>query len=150
MTRTSSGRLQRVSRDGRLETEWKGVGETARPEALAVGPSGNLYVGDSFNGRVDRSSLDGAHLGMVLGAEIGGRKPRIDANGAGSDDRLVVADEAEQRLILVGADGTVQTVTAVSLGLGERPGFGAVAFDPSGAVLVTVKDEARVLRLRLG
>jgi hypothetical protein len=44
----------------------------------------------------------------------------------------------------------VQTVPAASLGVGPVTGYGAVAFDPSGAILVAVKDRGRVLRLTIG
>jgi len=147
---SNSGRIQRLSPEGVVETEWTAVGGTPRPNVLAVSPNRSLYVADAFAGRVDRYSLDGEHLGAVIGPEVDGRRPRIAAMAAGPDDRLVVADEGEKRLILVGADGTVQTCSASSLGLGEKASLGAVAFDPSGAALVTVKDEARVLRVRLG
>ena len=38
--------LQRLSADAQLEKEWTAASGATRPEALAVGPSGQLYVGD--------------------------------------------------------------------------------------------------------
>ena len=87
---------------------------------------------------------------MVFGPEVDGRKTRIEAIAAGPGDRLMVAEGAEQRLILVGANGAVQAVTGASVGLGPKSGFGAVAFDPFGAVLVTATEAARVSRLTFG
>jgi hypothetical protein len=71
--------------------------EGDRSDVLAIGPSGQLYVADSFDGRVDRYNLDGDHLGTVLGPDVDGRKPRVVSIAVGLDDRRLVADDAEKR-----------------------------------------------------
>lgn len=55
--------LQKFTNDGRFITAWhswgSGKGQFSGPWAVAIGPSGDVYVGDYFNQRVQRFSADG-------------------------------------------------------------------------------------------
>jgi sugar lactone lactonase YvrE len=151
LSTAAAGQIRRLGTDGQVEVVWKVAGAMARPGPLAVGSSGSLYVADRTDGHVDRYSPDGQHLGMVIGPEVDGRKMQVAAMTVGPDGRLVVADEAEPRLVLVHASGgQVETIALSSLELRSEWKPGALAIDSNGRILVSLLDEGLVLRLTLG
>ena len=59
----AAAQLQKFTSDGRFLTGWhswgSGKGQFSGPWAVAIGPTGDVYVGDYFNQRVQRFSADG-------------------------------------------------------------------------------------------
>jgi protein kinase-like protein/NHL repeat-containing protein len=125
-------RVRRVRPDGRITTVagtglpgFSGDGgpganaEVAGPNAVAVGPDGVVYVGDTLNRRVRRIGADGV-ISSVVGSgpvypgdglkatEASLLDPRMAR--VGPDGLTYIADAGDNRIRRVERDGTMSTV----------------------------------------
>lgn len=92
----TDGRLVRIA-DGRAESFAEGL---AKPEGLDVGPFGGLYVAEHDpEGRILRFNLTGQM--EVIGSVVNGEGLRVLSDGS-----ILVAETSEDRLLLVGPDGS--------------------------------------------
>ena len=147
-------RIRRIAPDGRVSTFAggergfaDGTGASARfdsPSALALDPSGMLYVADTGNNAVRRIAPDGRVTtlagdgtpgfadGPARGARFNG-PIGVAVDGGG---RVIVADTYNDRIRLIEVDGTVRTL-AGSGEPGAVDGSGPAArFDtPSGVAV---------------
>ncbi len=160
--------VKRFSPDGTFQGEWGGYGtEPGRFGAtsgtgtatatsgtvggiggIAVGPGGDVYVLDSFNGRVEQFSSGGTYKRSVDGFDTG-----INGGVAIEGDQLYVADQNNDRIerFVLGADGApafAGQFGSSGSGDGQLSKPQGVAVDPGGAhdVFVADDDNHRVQR----
>lgn len=88
----------------------------SRPEGLAVGPDGSLYVVEPLQGRIRKVNTDGVVTTIVdeETSDVDLRLPSRIAVGLGGN--LYVTDAGNNRVVKIDAEGNVATVT----GTGER------------------------------
>ena len=184
---TGNNRVRMISPNGTITTV-AGTGEAGyagdggvatqavlnSPQALAVDAEGNLYVADSFNGRVRRVDLDGV-ITTIAGDGVqgysgdGGPATQAGLNfatgplsGAGQAlaldmaGDLFVADGGNNRVREVDVGGVIRTVAGAG-----QPGYAggrvspssaldlplSVALDSAGVVYVADADNGRVREL---
>ncbi|WP_064747677.1 NHL repeat-containing protein [Lysobacter antibioticus] len=149
-----NNRIRRIAPDGQVvsfaggtEGFADGSGAAAKfhtPSGLAFDRSGNLYVADTGNHAIRRISPQGV-VSTVAGTGIAGYRdgPGAQAQFDGpvgvavaADGRIFVADTYNDRIRVIGRDGSVATVAG-----GAHPGFadgaGALArFDTPTALAV--------------
>ncbi|MGB0102442.1 MAG: SMP-30/gluconolactonase/LRE family protein, partial [Nocardioides sp.] len=108
------------------------TGSTAngKPEGIAIDTNGDILVSNTQNNRVERYSTSGQLLGTVATPSL--NKPGgLLVTGTGDSRRLWIADANNNRVVVLDADGGVET-TFGSTGAGEgqlsKPR--GVAFDP--------------------
>lgn len=85
----------------------EGLGDFARPTAVAVAPSGDVYVADGYDhGRVVRFDPDGCALGSFGERGVGrGQFETPHGIAIGADGRVYVADRDNARVQVFEADG---------------------------------------------
>jgi DNA-binding CsgD family transcriptional regulator/sugar lactone lactonase YvrE len=184
---TGNNRVRMISPNGTITTV-AGTGEAGyagdggvatqavlnSPQALAVDAEGNLYVADSFNGRVRRVDLDGV-ITTIAGDGVqgysgdGGPATQAGLNfatgplsGAGQAlaldmaGDLFVADGGNNRVREVDVGGVIRTVAGAG-----QPGYAggpvspssaldlplSVALDSAGVVYIADADNGRVREL---
>lgn len=99
-------RIQRFAADGAYLGKWGGIGYGVPgkwpgwfrlAKALAVDPSGNVYVADAFNHRIQKFTADGQSLGVWSGDRV--PPLRYPAGiAAGNAGALFVSDFFENRI----------------------------------------------------
>jgi hypothetical protein len=118
-----------------------GIGTAARfnePQGVAVDSSGNIYVGDTFNGTVRKIAPDGAV--STLAGSIAGFGGSADGKGsaalfylplgvaADSSSNVYVADAYNSTVRKITPDGTVTTLAGMARVRGSDDGTGSSAF----------------------
>ncbi|HET6873642.1 MAG TPA: hypothetical protein VFH70_02625 [Acidimicrobiales bacterium] len=139
----------------------------SRPEAMAVGPGGNLYVADPGRNQI-LEFLPGGHFVVVAGTgrrgALGDGGPALDASlsdpsgmAFSSSGTLYFADQGNRRVRAVSTDGTIDTVagggtegSAGFVAAGTPAGQASfspadVAFGPGGRLYIATGEQ--VLRL---
>ncbi len=161
-------RVRRVRRDGVIETAagtgyggFAGDGGAATaaklrgPTAIAVDPSGNLYIADAENGRVRRVNPAGtittvAGSGKKRPTSTGDGQPaatafldRLQALAAGADGTVYLITDSQ--IHSVGADGILRAVAGTAVG-GLTPADGVVATSArlSGTFSLSLDSSGRV------
>jgi predicted membrane-bound mannosyltransferase/sugar lactone lactonase YvrE len=147
---TGNHRIEKFSPEGELLTTWGGFANAAlgdapggtfnEPWGIAVGPTGDVFVADTWNHRVQWFSPDGEFKGM-LGTEglgqgedafWGPRDVAVDAEG-----RIFVADTGNKSIKVYNAQGAF---LAQFGGAGYLPGSldepVGLAIDGSGRIYV--------------
>ena len=124
---------------GRLifETEWGGRGERPGqffdPSGIDVGPDGRVYVADSGNARLQVFTPDGEHLAtwpLPNSSRPTGLVVRADGV-------TLVADFTGDRILVLGADGTIQDAWAGGTDeVADLAAPSGIALTPSGTVVV--------------
>jgi tripartite motif-containing protein 71 len=147
--------------EGTLQAKWgAGEGDGAagsspgafdHPEALAIAPSGNVYVADTRNNRVVELSPAGSVITeWGAKANVAGhlRSPAgiaVDAAG-----RVYVADSEDDRIAVFEADGRFLEKWGLrGTAPGEMSQPSAIAVDCGGAVYVADTNNNRVQRFNL-
>jgi hypothetical protein len=118
-----------------------GIGTAARfnePQGVAVDSSGNIYVGDTFNGTVRKIAPDGTVT--TLAGSIAGFGGDSDGKGsaalfylplgvaADSSSNVYVADAYNSTVRKITPDGTVTTLAGMARVRGSDDGTGSSAF----------------------
>nr|WP_154890261.1 S-layer homology domain-containing protein [Paenibacillus xylanexedens] len=164
---TSNHRIQKLNKSTNTWSEWKkvgggngsGLGEFYNPFGVAVDSSGNVYVADSGNHRIQKLTLstntwsewkkDGGGTGTSLGEFNTPYGVAVDLNG-----NVYVADSGNHRIQKL----TLSTNTwsewkkvggGNGSGLGEFSVPGAVAVDLNGNVYVADSGNHRIQKLTL-
>lgn len=164
---TGNNAIRRISPAGDVSTvagggasgQADGVGGDARfngPIGVAVGPTGLIYVADTYNDRIRRVTPDG-RVSSVAGSGLFGSTdgPAAEARfdtpcGVAVDqrnNRIYVADTGNNAVRLISPDGMVTTVTPLPEGGLFRPT--AIAIDPAGTLYVT-DEGGRIVEIRPG
>jgi predicted membrane-bound mannosyltransferase/DNA-binding beta-propeller fold protein YncE len=131
-------------------------GQLSGPRGLAIAPSGELYVADAMNHRVQRFSADGLLLGewgTFAAAPEGGEAPPGTFNepwdvAVGPDGTVYVADTWNHRVQRFTADGEHLSSFGSFGQTGEPTAFWgprAIAVDDDGRVFVTDTGNKRVV-----
>lgn len=102
--------------DGGLATD----AQITRPQDMAFGPDGNLYIADSFSNRIRRIGSDGVITTVAGSGERGfsgdgglATEAKLDSPhgiSLGSDGSLYIADTHNHRIRRVSPDGFISTV----------------------------------------
>ncbi len=134
-----------------------GDGQFHEPWGVAVAPSGEIVVADTWNGRIQVFTADGVFLRafgrfgrVVPGADEADEPWLFGPRGLAvtADGELVVADTGNRRLLVVSLTGERRRVAGPDIGwppaLNEPTG---VTWDPGGSLLVADLWNQRVLRL---
>jgi uncharacterized protein (TIGR03437 family) len=160
---SANGRIRRVGPEGTITT-FAGNGTAAPPTSpfptgVAVTPSGDLYFTDSSQHRLRRLSTAGV-LSTVAGTGISGFAgdggPASAAQlatpyGVAADSlgNIYVADAGNNRIRMIGLDGTISTVagdgTAATLGFPM-----GVAVDAAGSIYIAEASGQRICKLSGG
>ena len=119
-----------------------------RPEGLAIDSTGNLYIADAFNNRIQKFDINNNYMATINSAE------GINlANPAGvavdSQDNLYISDGPNNRVIVCNKNGNVIRV------IGSKDGhlFNEpldVAVDSSGNVFITDFRNFRISKIDTG
>jgi outer membrane protein assembly factor BamB len=140
---TGNFRIQHFDAERRLIGAWGGFGQEngqfAIPFALDLDADGNVYV-TSGNGNIQVFTRDGAYL-RTIGEPGSGDGQLANAGLAVSDDRLLVADWDNHRIVVFDLDGTFRENWAV----GEIRDPNAIDVTEDGTVLVTAGNHVWVL-----
>ncbi|MEE9216121.1 MAG: flippase activity-associated protein Agl23 [Anaerolineales bacterium] len=131
-------------------------GQLAGPRGIAVAPSGELYVADAMNHRVQRFSADGQLLGewgTFAAAPEGGEAPPGSFNepwdvAVGPDGSVYVADTWNHRIQRFTAEGQYLSSFGSFGQTGEPTAFWgprAIVVDADGRVFVTDTGNKRVV-----
>lgn len=159
-----------LASDGTYVSQWgsagSGAGQFNTPSDVAVGPSGDVYVVDRLNNRVQRFTNTGAPVAAfavgtagecygihvdgaenVYVADYGGRVRKYTASGtvlltitAPSQVRDVVTDSAGNIYAVVYGNNTVRKYTAAGALLGTWTGFASprcIAIGSNGHLYIT-------------
>ena len=155
---TGNNRVRQVATDGTISTVagtgtagYSGDGgqgtnaQLYHPIRVAISPDGALYIADLVNHRVRKLRSDGL-ISTVAGNGVpgysgdGGPATEAELNNpvglaVGADDRLYIADSGNNRIRMVGVDGSIVTLAGNgTAGYGGETGPGAAASlnDPAG------------------
>jgi len=151
---TANNRIQSFAADGSVSAAWglagRGPGYVTRPSGVTFTPSGGVAIADSFDHRVALFDADGTFSGqrglisLITGYAYEGAATGQFSRPSGvaydADGNLWVADTGNNRVVELGADGSVLRTTAAGLLVRPR----AIAAAAAG---VYVTDEAGRLLL---
>ncbi len=122
-------------------TKGSGPGEFDNPCAVTVGPDGNLYVADTWNGRVQVLTREGSFVRQFgAGMLYGPRGIAVDRKG-----RVYVSDTGNNRVVRFSTDGVKDLAWG---GPGAAPGnfsgAAGIAVDAQGTVFVCDNGNGRL------
>ncbi len=158
---TDHNRVLVYGSEGSLLAKWgagegdgspgSGTGAFDHPEALAIAPSGNVYVADTDNNRiVELSPTGGVITEWGAKGNVAGRLRSPSAVAVDSAGRVYVADSEDNRIVVFEADGRFLEKWGLR---GTAPGEfsqpGAIAVDCSGDIYVADTNNNRVQRFDL-
>jgi DNA-binding beta-propeller fold protein YncE len=93
---------------GVIGTKGEGLGEFREPSGVAVDSSGNIYVADTANNRMQKLTPDGTFVDEWKGPEPGFYGPRDISIGA--DNNIYVVDEGHARIVKLDTNGNTLAV----------------------------------------
>jgi sugar lactone lactonase YvrE len=117
---------------------------------IVVDGSGNVYIADSGNRRIEKFSADGTFLGQWGPLLSGyGRLFLPSALAADSAGNIYIGDEST--VIKVAPTGKVlQTILLPMQGTGSRGVTAGIALDPQGDIFVTDMQNSRIVKFAPG
>ena len=116
-----NNRIQKFTSSGDFAAKWgsywdheksegSGDGKFNQPMGIAIDSSGNVYVADSGNGRIQKFSPDGLFIAEMMNFYITGRVISIDSDGhfyvASDFDRVYKFDSNGALIVYWGSDGS--------------------------------------------
>ncbi|MBI5573900.1 MAG: hypothetical protein HY919_05035 [Elusimicrobia bacterium] len=123
-------------------TQGSGAGQFQYPMGIVIDTSGNLYVADQTNHRIQKFSLDGTFITQWGGSWVFNypRGVAVDASG-----NVYVADTEQNRIQKFNSNGTFITMWGTfGTGDGQFNKPSNIAIDASGNVYVTDTESNRV------
>lgn len=149
----AAARVMRFDGDGGFESQFgepgTAPGELGRPNRLAVGPDGEIYVADCDNARIQRFTA----AGTLDHTWIEERTPssRVTACSpadvdVAADGRAFVADSANDRIAVIDGDTLTTAWGGPGTGDGQFTNPTGVAVAPDGSVYVLDAGNKRVQR----
>ena len=88
-----------------IGTKGSGHGQLGDPNGVAIDRTGNIYVAEASNHRVQKLAPDGTFVAEWKGPEPGFYGPRRIA--VGPDDSIYVVDQGRNRIVKFSPDGQV-------------------------------------------
>lgn len=116
-----------------------GDGQFQAPYAIAVGPSGNVYVADTVRNQIQKFTPDGTFL-LKWGSAGRGQGSFQQPAGiaVGPDESIYVADRSNRRIQKFSSEGAYVGEWGVVVVENGQSGYvSGVAVDPTGVVYVT-------------
>ena len=124
----------------------KGHGEFDKPRGVTVDASGNVYVADGGNSRIQKFSPEGKFLGSYGRVGTGdGELREPDGVAVDASGNIYVTDAVNQRLVKFNSDGNF-----VGQWGGPEPGFAGprdIAVGPDKLIYVLDQGRARVVKM---
>jgi len=123
-----------------------GKGRFDTPRAIAIDSTGNIFVADTGNRRIEKFSPTGTFL-SIIGAKGSGRGQLADPNGIAIDrsGNIYVTDTANERVQKLTPDGTF-----VEEWKGPEPGFYGprdISVGADNSIYVVDEGHARIVKL---
>jgi DNA-binding beta-propeller fold protein YncE len=140
----AAGTVSRYDRDGDLldffGASGSGSGQLSNPQAFAITPDGRFYVADTGNDRIQVFSAAGTFERTIGTSGSGSGQLRRPAGIAVAEDRILVADQGNQRIAVFGLDGSALGPFAGvdARGLVEVSGQGILVASPQSGLLSLV------------
>ena len=130
-------------------TRGSGEGQFLNPSGIAADRTGNIYVADTDNHRIQRFGLDGVYLGEWGAQGAGdGQFQNPAAIAVGADGAVFVADSGNHRVQKLNADGTFAwTRGSQGSGEGQFQNPSGITVDANGFVYVADTGNHRIQKL---
>jgi len=131
----------------------------SKPEGIAIGPDGDLYVADSENNRIRKITLQSGKIAVttIAGRGIQGfaDKPKTSAQfynpsklAVDRSGNIFVADTCNARIRKITDDGAVSTIASHPESASETFTPPGIAMDPKGDIYFSDSANHRICTLR--
>lgn len=134
--------MQKFASDGSFLSEWgtsgSGAGQFSHPHGVGIGPSGDIFVAETGNNRVQRFTSDGVFV-TTWGSFGTGEGQFQHTHGLAVDDQgnVFVVDRNQNRVQKFSGTGAfIMSFGTTGTGDGEFTGTNGVAIDAAGNVFV--------------
>jgi DNA-binding beta-propeller fold protein YncE len=151
---TNKHRIQKFDADGNYLTKWGGIGgidgsgdgQFFYPEGIAVDSSGNVYVADTYNYRIQKFDSNGIYLTKWGGKGSGdGQFNAPKGIAVASSGNVYVADTDNHKIQKFDSNGTYLTKWGDNGSInGQFFSPGGIAVDSSGNVYVADTNNYRI------
>jgi hypothetical protein len=149
----AAGTLSRYDPDGnRLDffgASGSGSGQLSNPQAFAIAQDGRFYVADTGNDRIQVFSAAGTFERSIGASGSGSGQLRRPVGIAVAEERILVADQGNQRIAVFGLDGNALGPFAGvgARGLAEVSGQGILVASPQSGLLSLVDNAVQSIPL---
>lgn len=156
VTDSNNNRVQKFSPEGDFLQIIGNPGSDPSPEpgtitwadGIAVDQSGNIYVSDSGNNRIQKFSPSGEVLQVIGGSDAGSEPGQFDNPKAvmvDAEGNIYVADTGNNRIQKINSEGTVfQVIGSFGLAPGQFHNPHGIALDQNGNLYVADSENHRI------